>query len=234
MFFHGDGDSLAGANAATRAIGAAGYGLLLVEYRGYAGNPGSPSEQGLFRDGRAGLAWLRKRGIAPRCIVVMGNSIGSGVAAQVAAIAPVAGLALVSGFTAMGDVVAPLYPWLPVRALLRDHFDNRARVARVDAPILLLHGTADRLIPARHSVTLAGVGRHATLGLVPGAGHDLAYSAQSQAMILRWLARLRLTACPPGNQAAGAASSAAANHSGTFASPSASVRRNSTISPSSG
>lgn len=238
LFFHGNGDSLAGADVATRAIGAAGYGLLLVEYRGYAGNPGSPGEQGLYRDGRAALAWLERRGIAPPCIVVMGNSLGSGVATEIATGTPVAGLALVSGFASMPDVVAPLYRWLPVRTLLRDRFDNRAKFARIDAPILLLHGTADRLIPARHSVTLAGVGasvgRRVTLGLVPGAGHDLAYSPQSQAMILRWLARLRLTACPPGNQAAGDASSAVASQSGTIASPSASVRRSSTINPSSG
>ena len=126
VFFHGNGDSLAGADEATRAIGAAGYGLLLVEYRGYAGNPGSPGEQGLYRDGRAALAWLKQRRVSPGCIVVIGNSLGSGVATEIAAGAPVAGLVLVSGFTSMPDVVAPLYPWVPVRMLLRDRFDNRA------------------------------------------------------------------------------------------------------------
>ena len=239
LFFHGNGDSLVGADAATREIGAAGYGLLLVEYRGYAGNPGSPDEEGLYSDGRAALAWLRQRGIDPGCVVLVGNSLGSGVATALAATEPVAGLVLVSGFTSAPDVAASLYPWLPVRMLLRDRFDNREKIARVNAPILLLHGAADRLIPARHSVALAGAGRNTTLGLVPAAGHDLAYSKKSQAVILRWLARLRAErarglACAVKDQATGGLSSAVASHSGTIASPSASTRRSSTISPSSG
>ncbi|WP_233503390.1 alpha/beta hydrolase [Sphingomonas psychrotolerans] len=233
VFFHGNGDSLAGADDATRAIGAAGYGLLLVEYRGYAGNPGSPGEQGLYRDGRAALAWLMQRGVDFRCIVVVGNSLGSGVATEIAAGAPVAGLVLVSGFTSMPDVVAPLYPWVPVRVLLRDRFDNRAKIRRVEAPILLLHGTADHLIPARHSTTLAGVARNVRLGLVPEAGHALVYSARSQTMILRWLAGVG-RACRAGNQVSGEPPKAADSHSGVIASPSASVRRNSIIRPKSG
>jgi uncharacterized protein len=233
LFFHGNGDSLAGAEQATHALGAAGYGLLLVEYRGYAGNPGSPGEAELYRDGRAALAWLNRRGIGPRCVVAIGNSLGAGVATQVAVGAPLGGLVLVSGFTSMADVVAPLYPWLPARILLRDRFDNRAKIGRVEAPILLLHGTADRLIPARHSIALAGAARKARLGLVPGEGHALAYSAQSQAMILGWLADVRRP-CPSGVQPSGAPSTIAGSQSGTIASPSASVRRNSTIRPSSG
>ncbi|AQR74420.1 alpha/beta hydrolase [Sphingomonas sp. LM7] len=233
LFFHGNGDRLTGAAAAARGIAAAGYGVLLVEYRGYAGNPGSPGEQGLYRDGRAALAWLEQRGIAPRCVVVIGNSMGSGVATENAGGAPVAGLVLVSGFTSLPDVVAPLYPWLPVRMLLRDRFDNRAKIARVEAPMLLLHGTADRLIPARHSIALAGAARKARLALVPGAGHDLAYTARSQTMILNWLKQTG-RACPVQGQAAGAATRAAASQSGTIASPSASTRRSSTIRPKSG
>lgn len=189
LFFHGNGDSLVGAETATRGLAAAGYGVLLVEYRGYAGNPGSPSEQGLYRDGRAVLAWLGRHGVTPAQTVIMGNSLGSGVATALAAEAPIAGLVLISPFTSMADAAAPLYPWLPVRALLRDRFDNRAKLAEVAAPILLLHGTADRLIPSRHSVALAGAGKRATLGLVPGAGHDLAYMPEAQAMIVAWLQR---------------------------------------------
>lgn len=229
-FFHGNGDSLAGAETATRGLATAGYGVLLVEYRGYAGNPGRPGEQGLYRDGRAALAWLGQHGIAPSHIVVMGNSLGSGVATALAAEAPIAGLVLVSGFTSMGDVAAPLYPWLPVRALLRDRFDNRARLAKVAAPVLLLHGTGDRLIPSRHSVALASAARRATLGLVPGAGHDLVYMPRTQAMIVAWLRRLEARERPR-DQSTDVGASAAANQAGTSASPKASIRRSSTISP---
>jgi pimeloyl-ACP methyl ester carboxylesterase len=237
LFFHGNGDSLAGAEVATRGLATAGYGVLLVEYRGYGGNPGSPNEQGLYRDGRAALAWLEQHGIGSRRTILVGNSLGSGVATELATRKPVAGLVLVSGYTSMADVAAPLYPWLPVRMLLRDRFENRAKISQVRAPILLLHGTADRLIPARHSMALAAAGRRTTLGLVPGAGHDLVYMPKAQAMILHWLARLREPAggvSRANDQAPGAALSAAASQSGTIASPSASVRRSSTIRPSSG
>lgn len=236
LFFHGNGDSLAGAEVATRGLVAAGYGVLLVEYRGYGGNPGSPSEQGLYRDGRAALAWLERHGIASRHIVLMGNSLGSGVATELATQKPVAGLVLVSGYTSMTDVAAPLYPWLPVRMLLRDRFENRVKIPRVHAPILLLHGTADRLIPARHSMVLAAAGGRATLGLVPGAGHDLVYTPKAQAMILDWLARLGEPAggARQANDQAPSGASAAASQSGTIASPRASTRRSSIISPRSG
>ncbi|MDV3458320.1 alpha/beta hydrolase [Sphingomonas sp. HF-S4] len=142
LSFHGNGDSLTGAEAATRAITQAGYGVLLVEYRGYAGNPGGPSEQGPYRDGRAALAWLEGRGVVSRCVVLIGNPLGSGVATEIAAGASVAGLVLVSGFTSMPDVVAPPYPCPPVRMLLRDSFDNRTKIARATIPDSPLRGTA--------------------------------------------------------------------------------------------
>jgi uncharacterized protein len=190
LFFHGNGDSLAGAEAATRRIAEAGYGVLLVEYRGYAGNPGAPSEAGLYRDGRAALAWLARHGVPAARTVLIGNSLGSGVATQLATEQKVAGLVLVSGFTSLPDVAAGHYRWLPVRPLLRDRFANRDKMGRVAAPVLVLHGEADTLIPAGHGVALAGAAKDATLELVPGAGHELAYSERAQAEIVAWLGRV--------------------------------------------
>jgi uncharacterized protein len=189
VFFHGNGDSLAGAETATRHIAAAGYGVLLVEYRGYAGHPGKPSEDGLYKDGRAALAWLARRGTPPDKVVLVGNSLGSGVATQLATEQRVAGLVLISGFTALPDVAARHYRWLPVALLLRDRYANRDKMSRVSAPVLLLHGEADTLIPPRHSVVLAGAAHKATLALVPHAGHELAYGDRAQAILLGWLAR---------------------------------------------
>lgn len=113
MFFHGNGDSLAGAGTATKLLETRGYGLLLVEYRGYGGNPGKPSESGLYLDGRAAMAWLATQQTGPERIVLIGNSLGSGTAVQLAREGPVAALILISGFTSLADVVSDHYPWVP-------------------------------------------------------------------------------------------------------------------------
>lgn len=188
VFFHGNGDGWDGASAANRQIAGEGYGVLLVEYRGYGDNPGKPGEQGFYNDGRAALAWLKGQGIAPQQVVLIGNSIGSGTATQLASEAPVAGLAVISGFTSLPDVVAAKVPWAPTRYLVRDRFDNAAKLGRITAPVLLLHGTADTMIGPDHARTLARTQPRARLVLVPGYGHELAYQDAAQAVLLEWLA----------------------------------------------
>jgi len=189
VFFHGNGSSIEESALAAALLGQRGYGLMLVEYRGYRGNPGNPSEQGLYADGRAALAWLEAHGVPAGRLILIGNSLGSGVATQLAAETPVAGLVLISGFTSLPDVAARHYPWLPARELIRDRYDNRAKLARATAPILILHGTADTLIPDTHARALAAIAPHGTLELVPGYGHELAFEPVSQARILAWLDR---------------------------------------------
>lgn len=190
VFFHGNGDGWSGAAAANRLIGEAGYGVLLVEYRGYGANPGTPGEPGFYADGRAALAWLKDRGIGTEQVVLIGNSIGSGTATQLASEAPVSGLAIVSGFTSLSDVVAEKVSWAPTRYLLRDRFDNAAKLAKVTAPVLLLHGTADTMTGPGHARALAQANPRAQLVLVPGIGHELAYQDAGQAIIVGWLAGL--------------------------------------------
>lgn len=191
VFFHGNGSSLAGARAATNLLGAQGYGLLLVEYRGYGGNPGKPSETGLYLDGRAAIAWLESQRVGRERIVLIGNSLGSGTAVQLATEQPVAALIVISGFTSLADVVADHYPWLPARLLLLDRYDNQSKLARVPVPTLILHGTDDTLIDIRHAERLAVAAPKATLIRVRQAGHDLAYRPLSQAKIGEWLCGLR-------------------------------------------
>lgn len=190
IFFHGNGDDTRGAAVATRQLGDAGYGLMLVEYRGYAGNPGLPDEQGLYRDGRAAFVWLQDHGVRPGQIVAIGNSLGGGVATQLATEFPVAGLVLVSAFTSLPDVVAGRLRWAPIRALLKDRYDNLGKVRRLRMPVLIVHGDADTLIPVSHGVALGDAAARATLVRVPGVGHELAYRPQSASAIARWLEHL--------------------------------------------
>ena len=190
LFFHGNGDNMLGAIEATRGPAAAGHGLMLVEYRGYGGNPGSPDEAGLYRDGEAAMRWLAEAGVEPRNIVLVGNSIGSGPATEIALRHDVAALMLVSGLADLPSVVKSQVPVVP-RWLVRDRFDNAAKLARVKAPVYLMHGDADTLVTPVNLERLAGARPDATVARVAGAGHELAYTAPAQAILTEWVGGLR-------------------------------------------
>ncbi|MEQ1510881.1 MAG: alpha/beta fold hydrolase [Sphingopyxis sp.] len=187
IFFHGNGDNWFGAAIATEAFAANGYGIFLPEYRGYAGNPGAPSEDGLYRDGRAALDWLREQGIEHRNLVIVGNSIGSGVATQMALESDPAALVLISPFASLPVLMNEKISLVPIGLLLRDRFENETKLPEIRGPTLLLHGTGDTLIPAMHAQRLKRAHPAADLVLVQGAGHELAYIPLTQQRIIQWL-----------------------------------------------
>lgn len=190
VFFHGNGDNLEGAAHATRGLAADGLGVLLVEYRGYGGNPGSPGEAGLYADGEAAMRWLGEAGVPPPETVVVGNSIGSGPATEMARRYPVSGLALISGFSSLPDVAAAHVRWLPVRWLVRDDYANADKIGAAKGAVLLLHGDADTLVSADNARRLHAARPDATLTIVAGAGHELAYGEAAQRLLVAWVAAL--------------------------------------------
>jgi len=189
LFFHGNGDNLLGAIEATRGLAANGNGLMLVEYRGYGGNSGSPGEAGLYRDGDAAMRWLTAEGIAARDVIIVGNSIGSGPATEMALRHDVAALMLVSGFSSLPDVVGEAMPFVP-RWLVRDRFDNVGKLAQVKAPMFLMHGDADTLVKPANLARLRRARPDAKVALVAGVGHELAYTAAAQAILVGWVNEL--------------------------------------------
>lgn len=149
-----------------------GHAVLLVEYRGYGGNPGSPSEDGLLADARAARQHLDDRDdVAADTIAYLGESIGSGVAAALAAEAPPAALVLRSPFPRLADVAANAYPFLPVRTLLREEYPVVDHLAAYDGPILVVAGDADTIVPTPLSREVAEEAG-ADLVLIPGADHN--------------------------------------------------------------
>jgi uncharacterized protein len=159
-----------------RGLAQRGHDVLLVEYRGYGGNPGRPSEDGLLRD--AAAAWEHLVGrddVEPGRVVVLGESIGTGVAAGlVAELAPgtgPAGIALRSPFPSLADVAGDHYPFLPVRRLLRERFAVLEDLDRVDLPVLVVAGSADTIVATDRSREVADA-TGARYVEVPGADHN--------------------------------------------------------------
>jgi len=172
LYFHGNGGGIDLRAERFRRILASGAGLIAVEYRGYAGSTGSPSEAGLLADGEGAYARALAIGVAPERIVAMGESLGSGVAVALAARRKVGALVLDSPYSSIADVAAALYWMFPVRALLRDAFASDRRIGRVVAPVLMVHGTRDGVVPIRFGEKLfARANPPKEFWRVEGAGH---------------------------------------------------------------
>ena len=190
LFFHGNGMVWPDGIYVTELLASRGYGMLLAEYRGYNGNPGVPTEQGLYHDGRAALAFLQDEGIPSDEVILAGLSVGSGPAVQLATEHKVRAVILISPLASVTATASAAYPWLPARWLLRDRYDNLAKLPRVDAPVLILHGDADELIPHAHAEQLAAVNPRAEFVSVPGRGHNMAADPVVQRLQLEFLERL--------------------------------------------
>jgi fermentation-respiration switch protein FrsA (DUF1100 family) len=172
VYFHGNAGNLADRAFKVKPFLEAGYGMLMVCYRGYGGNPGEPTEEGLFHDGRAALAFLQGRGVPLNRTVLLGASLGSGVAVRMASEYRVQGLMLEAPFTSAADVAKTSYPFLPVDSMMLDRFDSLGRIDAVHAPLLLAHGDADRTIPIEHGRRLFAAANEPKVGhFIPGGGH---------------------------------------------------------------
>lgn len=149
LYCHGNAESVADcADYVYNLYRRAGVSVLAFDYRGYGRSEGKPSEAGLLLDGRAARQWLAQRaGIAEQDIVVLGRSLGGGVAVDLAAKDGARGLVLQSTFTSLPDVGAHHYPWLPVRLLMRNRFNSLAKIGNYQGPLLQSHHPGDTVIP---------------------------------------------------------------------------------------
>jgi fermentation-respiration switch protein FrsA (DUF1100 family) len=167
------------------ALARRGFAVLLFDYRGYGGNPGTPSEEGLARDARAARDYLRsRRDVDPDRIVYFGESLGSAVATTLAVESPPSALILRSPFTSLEDVGRHHYPFLPVRWLLQDRFATVDRIRRLAAPLLVIAGDRDRIVPTALSLRLyESASEPKTLRIVRGADHNDAALAEGEGLI---------------------------------------------------
>lgn len=170
IYFHGNSSNLSGRWQRFKMILDSGYGLYAPTYRGYAGSEGSPSETAIISDA---LEHFDRAAAAGTPIIIHGESLGTGVATAVAAERPDAGLLVLEApYTALVDMAFESYPWLPVGLLMKDPMKTRDRIGNVEAPVLIIHGTEDRIIPVAHGERLFEFASDPKeLRIVEGAGH---------------------------------------------------------------
>ena len=171
---NGNGGDRSMRAALAAAFSRMGLAVLLFDYRGYGGNPGTPSEAGLAADARAALAYLEGRpDVDPDRIVYFGESLGAAVALRLATERPPAALVLRSPFASLADVGRHHYPLVPVSLLLRDRYDSAALARRLAAPLLVVAGGRDRIVPPAHSRRLfAAAPQPKRLVVLDGADHN--------------------------------------------------------------
>jgi fermentation-respiration switch protein FrsA (DUF1100 family) len=158
IYFQGNAGGLAARVGRFTGLTADGTGLLALCYRGYGGSSGTPSEDGLIRDAEAAYGFAREC-IPARRIVLFGESLGTAVAVALAAGHDVAAVIVDAPFTSAAEVGAAAYPFAPVRWLMKDKFRSDERIGRVSAPLLVMHGEQDRIVPIRFSEKLFALAR---------------------------------------------------------------------------
>jgi uncharacterized protein len=171
VVFNGNAGNRAHRLRLGEALARRGYSVFLTDYRGYGGNPGSPSEDGLARDARAALTWVSQRSSGP--IVLYGESLGAGVAIGLAAETPPDALILRSPFMSLPEIASVHYRWLPTSLLLHDRYPNLERIAMIETPVLVVAGSADRIVPPDQSRAVHDAANQPKeLVIVDGVGHN--------------------------------------------------------------
>ncbi len=155
VHFHGNGGNIGGRAPYFRMLSDKGFGVIGLDYRGYGRSEGSPSEQGVYMDARATIEYASKElSIKPEQMIAYGESLGTGVAVQMATEYPFQGIVLQSPFTSILQLGKDAYPWLPVEILQLDRFDSLSKIGKIRSPLFLIHGTIDIIVPIKYGKQL--------------------------------------------------------------------------------
>ncbi len=188
LYFHGNGGALVDRVPRFRALAAKGYGFLAIAYRGYGGSTGAPTQEGLMRDGEAAYKEAHARGYDGRRIVLVGESLGSGVATALAATHEAAALVLDSPFSSAVDVAAARFGVFPVRWLMLDQFRSDIAIRDVHIPLLVVHGDKDWIVPIGLGERLFDLANQPKTFLhVPGGAHLVLGLAEVFPRVCEWI-----------------------------------------------
>jgi fermentation-respiration switch protein FrsA (DUF1100 family) len=193
LYFHGNGGSLADRAPRIARFMNEGWGVYMMTYRGYGGSTGSPTEVANVADARLAYQALVREGVPPASIIAYGESLGSGIAVRIAAELPVGGIILDAPYTSIVDVAAQAYPFLPVRLLLIDRYDSTRFIGAIKAPLLILHGAYDGVVPVAMGRELARLAPEPKrLVVFPNGHHSDLYINGNNAIdaVRSWIAEL--------------------------------------------
>ena len=147
LFFHGNAGSLENRTYKLNHFKDLKVNFLIIAWRGFSGNKGQPNEINLYKDAESAIKWLKTKGINEKNIILYGESLGTGVAVEVAQNKKYAGVILESPFTSMVNLGRKYYPFFPVRFLLKDKFESYKKINKISVPILIMHGEVDKIVP---------------------------------------------------------------------------------------
>jgi fermentation-respiration switch protein FrsA (DUF1100 family) len=191
LYFHGNAGEIGDRPLRFNYYHSRGFGVAYVSYRGYGGSTGLPTEQGLITDANTTYDWLLAKGVKPQNIALLGESLGSGVAVQIAARKQVGAVALNAPYTSTADVAARIYWWLPVRVLMKDQYRSVDFIADVKAPLLVVHGDQDILIPLEFGKRLfAAANEPKEMEIIQGFGHDAMFEEVTWAREVEFFGRV--------------------------------------------
>ena len=147
LYFHGNAGSLEDRIHKINHFKDMNINFILLAWRGFSGNKGKPTEQGLYQDARSAVKWLINQGVTEENIIIYGESLGTGVATEIAQNKNFAGVILESPFTSMIDLGKKYYPIFPVKLLLKDKYESEKKIKNLKSPILVIHGKKDKIVP---------------------------------------------------------------------------------------
>ncbi len=192
LYFHGNAGTLADRAERISNYRALGRGVLIMSYRGYSGSTGRPTEADNIKDALLCYDTLRDWGVSPNDLFVYGESIGTGIAVQVAGLRPVAGVILDAPYTSIVDVAAMHYPYLPARLLMQDRYETMRHLDKVEAPLIVIHGEQDQIVPVEMGRKVAAGARGPSeIETFAEAGHTDHGNYGSFEAINQWIERQR-------------------------------------------
>ena len=147
VYFHGNAGTLENRIHKLNHFKDMDVNFLIISWRGFSGNLGKPSEQGLYKDGKSTIEWLKKLGLDEKDIILYGESLGTGIATEIAQFNDFAGLVLETPFTSMIEAAKNFYPYIPVSLLLKDKYKNYKKIQNINIPVLVMHGELDQIVP---------------------------------------------------------------------------------------
>ena len=173
VYLHGNAQNISNRKPDLKAFMDEGFGIIAVSYRGFGTSEGSPSEEGLYNDARAAISFLKDKGIKEKNIILYGESLGTGIATKMATEIEAEALVLEAPYTSIADRAQEIYPFIPIKLLLRDNFESIEKIKTINIPVLILHGEKDMVVPTHHGKAVyAAANNPKKLVLFKNNGHN--------------------------------------------------------------